>query len=1177
MKNILYQESIVAIKHTFHIMKITILALFIFVGAAFATESYSQVTKVTVVSNNISTAKVINEIEKQTDYLFVFNVNEVNLERNVQVNAQNKSVAEVLNEVFRGTNVYYAMEGNSIMLMKTANKEQASKQTQRLTGSVKDSTGEPVIGGNVLVKGTTNGTITDVDGNFSLSDVKSTDVLIFSYIGYVSQEVLIGNKTKIEVILKEDSEKLDEIVVVGYGTVKRRDLTGAVASISGEKLARNPVSNIAEALQGQLPGVSITSQDGRPGGAMSIRVRGGNSITQSNDPLFIVDGIQVSGIDDIPADNIESIDVLKDAASTAIYGARGANGVIMITTKTSKDTKTTINYNMYYQMKTTPNYIDVLDAYDYVKYNWAYGTALGYGDKVAQYFGLGSSYGNHLNEYKEMSSHNYMRDVMQTAGSWNHDISLSGGGEKTKYYASVNYTDDEGTRINSGLKRWNANFKISQKINKSLSFNVDLRYNEMEIEGSRYDKATGAYRFRPIDTPLGKDDPGLMMQGESNVSSYYNPVAIINNNTSINTHQRIRAKGDLNWEIIKGLTAKTELSLSRQWGESKNWEDVLEDGYSTASLTKNDSYDVRWATTLNYQVQGLGEAHSLSALLGNEVLSSNSNNSNITGAGYPDGFTMSDAFGMISMTDGKLALDRFSNIIGTPTHTISWFGRANYSYQGKYLLTATFRADGSSKFATNNSWGYFPAAAAAWRISDEAFMEDAKSWLDNLKLRLSYGTSGADNISPSLWKSTWNTSSIVVDGETITTFTPGEMKGNPDLKWETTYSRNFGLDFGFLDNRIRGSFDAYWNTTKNILMKTPIDTSSGYSYQFQNVGQTSNKGFELTFGVDIVRSKNFNLALNLNYNYNTNNVDKLVKDALVDEHNDWNSGMLQPFYDYVIREGQPVGLIQGFVSDGFYTVDDFNYDSTTKLYKLKEGVPDCSIGKYDGGGSLAVSGQNAFPGMSKFKNVNGDDVIDVDDIAIIGKTESKHSGGFTLSGNYKELDFSAGFTYRIGGDIYNTNAMYSYMGGKDTNLGQNRLSLMNDTYRIYDVDANGDLRLITEPSQLRVLNANAKYALPYSQTGIVSSDFIEDASYLRFQNLTIGYSFPKTWISKIGLTKARIYFTGTNLFCIDNYSGLDPDVNTKSSGDEGGFPTPNYDYNSYPKARTYTFGVNLSF
>ncbi len=1058
------------------------------------------------------------------------------------------------------------------MILRTA-------QDNHITGTIVDANGEPIIGANITVKGTTNGTITDFDGNFTLIGVKSSDVLQVSFIGYATQEISIGNKKTFSITLKEDAERLDEVVVIGYGTVKRRDLTGSVASVTGEKLAKNPVSNVAEALQGQLPGVQVTSQDGRPGGSMQIRVRGGNSITQSNDPLFIVDGIQVSGIDDIPADNIESIDVLKDAASTAIYGARGANGVIMITTKSSKDTRTSVNYNMYYQVKTTPKYIEPLNAYDYVMYTWQYGTALGYGDKVAEYFGLGSKFGNHLNEYKNISSHNYMKDVMRTAGSWNHDFSISGGGEKTKYYTSVNYTDDEGTRINSSFKRWNVNVKVNQKINKDLSFNIDLRYNEMDFEGSNFGGlgTVGAYRFRPIDTPIGNDDPGLMMQGEKNVSNFYNPLAIINNNTSISKRQRIRAKGDLTWNIINGLTAKTELSLSRQWSESKRWEDVLEDGYSTAELTKGDSYDVRWATTLNYQVQGLGEDHNLSFLVGNEVLSNKGNSSWMRGAGYPEGFTMEDAFGMFNMTDASLSLDRFSNTIGTPTHTTSWFGRTNYGYKGKYLLTATFRADGSSKFGPNNHWGYFPAAAAAWRISDEAFMEDAKDWLDNLKLRVSYGTSGADNISPSLWKATWNTSSIVVDGQPITTFVPGDMKENPDLKWETTYSRNIGLDFGIFNSRIRGSIDAYWNTTKDILMKTPIDTSSGYSYQFRNVGQTSNKGFEISLGTDLVRSDNFNLSLNLTYNYNSNNVDELVEGVLVDEHNNWNSGMLQPFYDYVIREGQPVGLIQGFVSEGFYTVDDFNYDPSTKLYTLKEGIPDCTIGKYDGGGALAASDQQVFPGKPKFKDVNEDGVIDVDDVAIIGKTESKHSGGFTFSGNWKNLDFSAGFTYRIGGDMYNTNAMYTFMGGKDDNLGQNRLSFIKDTYRIYDVDGSGDLQLVTEPSALSALNVNAKYALPYSQTGIVSSEFIEDASYLRFQNLTIGYSLPKAWIKKIGLTKARIYFTGTNLFCLDNYSGLDPDVNTKSSGDESGFPTPNYDYNSYPKARTYTFGVNLSF
>lgn len=713
----------------------------------------------------------------------------------------------------------------------------AFSQGKQVQGVVKDATGEPIIGANVLVKGTTNGVITDFDGNYSLTNVNSQDIIVFSYIGYTSQEIKVGSQTTINVTLKEDTETLEEVVVVGYGTVKRRDLTGSVASVTGEKLAANPVANVAEALQGQLPGVSVTSQDGRPGAGMSIRIRGGGSITQSNDPLFIVDGVQVSGIDDIPADNIESIDVLKDAASTAIYGARGANGVILVTTKGAKEGRPIIKYNMYYQIKTNPKTLDVLDAYDIVYHTWAYATAYGesYGQNVAKYFGLGSANGNHLEEYRNMSSHNYIDDVMQTAGSWNHDLSLSGGNEKTKYYVSLNYMDDEGIRINSAFNRWSANFKFSQKINKKLTFDADLRYTEVKVDGAKFDKATSVYQYRPIDTPLGEDSYNLMGQGDVNVDPVYNPVSIINNYENIIRRNRIRARGALSWNILEGLTARTELSLSRNWTKQQEWNagnDPSETAYSVAELTNKDGYDVRWATTLNYEVQGLNEDNSLSFLLGNEVLASREDESYMKGAGYPSGFTMDDAFGMINMTDSSLGQDQFLSTLDTPSHTQSWFARANYSWKSRYLLTATFRADGSSKFAPGNQWGYFPAAAVAWRISDEPFMESARNWLDNLKLRLSYGTSGSDNIDPSLWRETWETENITVDGKPTTIYKPGEMMGNEDLKWETTISRNLGFDFGFFNNRIRGSIDAYWNTTKNILMKVPIEASVGYSYQF---------------------------------------------------------------------------------------------------------------------------------------------------------------------------------------------------------------------------------------------------------------------------------------------------------------------------------------------------------
>lgn len=538
---------------------------------------------------------------------------------------------------------------------------------------------------------------------------------------------------------------------------------------------------------------------------------------------------------------------------------------------------------------------------------------------------------------------------------------------------------------------------------------------------------------------------------------------------------------------------------------------------------------------------------------------------------------MSDAFGLINMTDPSKNKDEYSHTIGTPTHTISWFARANYSLLGRYLLTATFRADGSSKFGPNNHWGYFPAAAFAWRLSDEPFMQKTSDWLDNLKLRISYGTSGADNIDPSLWRETWTTEQIVIDGQTVTGYVPGDVLSNPDLKWETTISRNLGVDFGFL-NRFHGSLDFYWNTTKDILMKVPCDASSGYKYQFQNAAQTSNKGIELSLSADLVRSKDFRLNLGLTYNYNVNNVDKILANVTADTHTGWGSSMRIPYYDYAIREGYPVGLVMGLESAGFYSTADFDY--VDGKYKLKAGVPDLrTIVNYpsDASKALAAEGQVAFPGVAKFVDQNGDGVIDDSDVTIIGEVMPKHTGGFTLSGNWKSIDFSAGFTYQLDGKVYNANAMHSMMGNKDNQLGQNRLSYVSDTYKIYDVDSSGDLFLVTDPSALDALNKNAKYALAYSEYGLTTSEFIESASYLRLNTLTIGYTLPKNWTKKVGISNARIYFTGNNLFLISGYSGLDPDVNTNTDAGGDGFPTPYYDYNSYPKARTYTFGINVAF
>ena len=1055
---------------------------------------------------------------------------------------------------------------------------------QKVSGTVKDANGVPVIGASVLVEGTTNGTVTGMDGDWSLS-VPVNSTLVASCIGYADATAVVTAETsEINFVLEEDALYLDDVVVIGYQVVKRRDLTGSVASVTGNDLAKVPVATVAQALQGKLSGVNVMAQDGRPGGSTTIRVRGGGSISQSNDPLFIVDGVQVSNIDDIPADNIQSIDVLKDAASTAIYGARGANGVILVTTKGGSEGGAKVRYGMYYQYKANPKTLDVLDQSDYVFWNWAYATAYGasYGENVAKYFGLGSANGNNFSKYTG-ASHNYINDLMKPANTWNHDISISGGTKDTKYFASLNYLDDDGIRIKSGHKRVGANVKLNQKISKNLTFDLDLRYTQTTTNGTRFDNATSAYSYRPVDKPLGDGNPTHFGNGSSSVEDMYNPVEVLNNFENFSERNRFRGNMGLTWNALEGLVLKTEMGLNRNWSQTKYWDNghAAGKGYKQAKLTKGDGQGMRWTTTASYTLPLDATDHSLNILLGNEVLTSESTSTSITGNYYPEAFTMDQAFGMISMTGTNTSgakEDTFTNTIETPSHTLSWFGRANYAYKGRYLLSASLRADGSSNFGPSNHWGYFPAASAAWRISDEDFMADTKAWLDDLKFRVSYGASGSDNISPSLWKETWKTAIVTIDGQKYTSYVPGDMLSNPDLKWETTISRNAGFDFSFLKSRIRGSLDFYWNTTKDILMKIPTDPSSGYTYQFQNVGRTSNKGIELSLAGEIVSTKDFSLSANITYAYNRNMIEDLPDGINADSHTNWGSSMRKPQYDYIIREGMPLGIVSGYVSEGFYTLDDFNFENGK--YVLKAGIPDFkgSVVNYpEGMKALVPSGQTAFPGAAKFKDVNKNGYIDDDDVDVIGEMIPEHTGGFNINGAYKGFDFSLGFTYAIGGQVYNANAMHSMMGNKDNQLGENRLAYVADCWQAYNINSSGDLYLVTDPSELASLNKNAKYALPYSEYGICSSDFIENGSYLRLHTLTIGYTLPEKWLQKVKISNARVYATAGNVFCIDAYSGLDPDVNTNLDAGGDGFPTPYYDYNSYPKARSFTFGLNITF
>ena len=1071
-----------------------------------------------------------------------------------------------------------------------------SAQKRTVTGVVTDKNNEPLVGVTVSTKGhSKTGVITDLDGKYSIQVDNDNVPLVFSYLGFLQQEQKVGKLNAINVVMKEDNVGLDEVVVIGYGSVKRRDLTGSVSSVKGDDLTKMPVNNVAQALQGKLSGVNVTSGDGRPDASVSIRVRGGGSITQSNDPLFIVDGFPVSNIGDIPASEIESIDVLKDASSTAIYGARGANGVILVTTKKAQGGRVHVSYDGYVQVKSVAKKLETLSAQDYVLFGWGYATSRGEasGDGFAKYFGLGSKYGNHYADYANMSTHNYTDDLLRTAWTHSHNVSVSGGSDKTRFTSNVNYISDQGIKINSDLQKFSASFKLQQQLLKNLKLDFDFRYGEDKTNGregvvnGRGSEISGAYKDKPIDNPLGGIDFTEVTGwgfGIENIDDSHNPYEQVMDITQKSKTRNLRGSAALSWEILKGLSARSEISMSRGSSTNTYFHNGYGDGRKAATLSRGTTQGMRWLNTINYELE-LAKIHKFNFMLGHEMINTEGESSQLSGYGYPDSYDYKTTMGLIhNATESFTA----TNTINVPNRTVSFFGRLNYNLLERYLFTFTMRADGSSKFAPNNRWGYFPAAAFAWRISEEPWMAGTKDWLSNLKLRLSLGTSGADNISSNLWRETWKTigagsNNVMINGEKTPYYAPEGLLANNDLKWETTISRNLGIDYGFLDGRINGSLELYWNTTKDLLMAVPIDNTTGYSFQYQNFGKTSNKGLELSVNVDVVNTKDFKFNIGAIYNYNRNKIDELTNADQYLYSSYWASSSLMPKNDYMLVEGKSIGVVRGFKSRGFYTVDDFNY--VNGQYVLKEGVPDFdkSIGANYFNPFSIPAGQTAFPGAAKFADVDKDGKVTELDATDLGEVMPKHTGSFSLNFQYKNWDLGANFNWVLGGKIYNAVAMMNESGQEYNGIGAQRLAFIKDSYKVYNVDSNGNLYAVTTPEELKQLNANAKYPLAYHQSGIVTDEFLESGSYLRLQNITLGYTLPKSVLKSLHLSNLRVYLTATNLFTITGYSGVDPEVNSNTSGSSsfvGGlriFPTLNMDWGAYPRSRTYTLGASISF
>ena len=1075
-------------------------------------------------------------------------------------------------------------------------------------GQVFDSTGEPVIGATVVEKGDPkNAAVTDFDGNFSLT-LKKAKAVVISYIGMVTQEVAASQN--MNVTLQDDNASLEEVVVVGYTSKARKDLTGSVGSVSGSKLAVVPVTSAAVALQGKISGVQVTTVDGQPGADVNIRVRGGTSVTQSNEPLYIVDGFQVDNINDIPPTDIASIDILKDASLTAIYGSKGGNGVVVVTTKSAKEGKVQVSFNANLNISHLAKTLDIMNAQDFVNYQYQWHAAAGTRNSNAKFFR--SNFGNpyDLDMYSTLPSHDWQDEVMgETPVNYSANVTIGGGSEKVKFNLSLTNSEDKGIILGSGVRRTNLNMKTNVQLSDKLSMQYNPKFTFRRDNGAGGSHiGTGGIidvlKYRPTNglREYGYIDPAYADPNEEELFTYTNPKSDIAINQLIK-HSYTYTNGlALDWKPVKGLTLRTEATIGLGWTDNNRFYGALtstgknNNNLPVAQITNTRRFSYVWTNTAVYNFS-VKDTHNWSFLLGQEIQDSQTTTTYIQSLYFPRNFTAREAWN--NMSFGTAYGDRTE--LSTANRTASFFGQANYNYKHRYLLSATFRADGSTKFAPGYQWGYFPSVSGAWVISEEPFMKNIE-WISQLKLRAAIGLVGNNNIANDMWRILYSINSNggpgfgeqTQYGEKYYGNNGGAKFSNEEIKWETTITRNLAADISLFNGRVTITPEVYWNTTRDLLYDSYLDSTLGYTSQQQNIGQVTNKGIEFSISGDILQGKDYVLSANINFGLNKKKIDKLngTDDVLWYQNGSWKSS----YNDYCLKVGDEVGLIYGFVYDGLYQFDEFYFDPLNNYQAVPWGSSAADNGtssdrapREDGyvtvindiSGS-SNSGIATLPGKIKFKDLDGDGRITENDRTVIGNTNPKIQGGFGLSGQWKDFDFTANFTYMLDFDINNATAYTLSASEGNKNNFYNVLKDFRNGWQYNDIDGSitgtkGDILYkiyyVDDCVNLyKKANEGRDLWNPTDVTKkITHSYFIEDGSFLRCSDITVGYTLPKNLIQKVGLTKARFYVSASNLFILTGYSGYDPEVDIQTG------LTCGMDYNRYPRARSFVFGTNITF
>lgn len=1094
-------------------MRISTFLLMVCVFCSYAGNVHSQNAKVSIRMNNVKLDKILNEIENQTDYIFIYN-NQVDINKITSVKVKNEAVAQVLDKILSGTGINYELEGTHIILTTEAIKDlHAQQQAKTVTGTVTDVSGEPIIGANIRIKGTTTGTITDIDGNFSI-EAEPQSVIEVSYIGYLTQETVINNQKSIRFLLKEDTKTLDEVVVIGYGVQKKADLTGSVANINTEKLNTQSNANIGQALQGKIAGVDIVSQGGAPGSGTRIMVRGIGTLNNAS-PLYIVDGMYMNSIDHINPNDIASIDVLKDASSAAIYGSRAANGVIIVTTKEGSNTegKPIIDLSVNLGISTASKFLDMLDAKGWAEVTTIARQAIG---KPA--LDMATDLAN--------KPDNDWQDIMfRPALMQNYNLSVKGGGKYSTYYTGLGYFNQDGIVKGTNYQRYNIQSKNDYKrgifsagTNLIISFSHDKPLHQ-ELRGGMIGTI-----LQSVPTLEKYDDTREGGYGGTygDVVNIPHPLAIIDDNIMDRYNENVKIFANLyaQIELFKGLKYKLNLTPDFSFERYKNYLNKYDFGLATNSITQLTE---RQRRRRNILVENLltfdrtfGE-HKISALAGYTYQDSRFRHIQAYGEGLPQGLEEIDAATTNRSNEGNSWRSVLTSILG----------RVFYSYQNKYLFTATIRRDGSSKFGKNNRYGYFPSFSLGWNVAEEKFMENVH-WLDQLKLRGGYGVLGNQEIDNYQYSSTITTGINYPDGN------GGLLQGafpknfaNPDIKWEETAMTNVGIDFMAFNNRLSLTADYYVKNTKDILLTVPIPISSGGANDpIRNAGKIRNNGFEFNLGWMDQPNPDISYGINLIGSFNKNKVIAMGSESGSIKGGSTNQNITTS----ETKAGYPIG--------GYWLI------STAGYFNSQEEVD-----------AYAKDGKKiqpaAEPGDIKFVDANNDGVINDDDRVFQGSPFPDFT--FALNGNmrYKNFDLSIGLQGVLGNKIYNATRQTL----EDVTKGSNFLASCLDYWT---------------PENKNASHPRLTWDDPNRNTRAESDRYLENGSYLRLRSVQLGYTFPQTWF-KGAIQHARVYINAENLFTITSYSGYSPDVNADNANYRG------FDNFIYPTNRTFMLGLNVTF